>query len=92
MTSRSYDQTFISSFLSLFHEEFRILFMSKACFVVWCQAFEKALFLAIRVAIDTCTISTMTVRHFFDTIWRLFSLLCRHQKSTRTYVPGEYHQ
>jgi len=95
MTRRSYDRTFISSFLSLFHEEFRILFTSKSCFVVWCEAFEKALFFAIRVAIDTRTISTMTVRHFLDTIRSIISLLDEpdiHQKSTGTYVPGEYRQ
>ena len=79
MTRRSYDQTFILSFLSLFHEEFRILFIV----------------LRNLVAIDTRTISTMTVRHFLDTIQSIISLLGEpgiHQKSTGTYIPGEYCQ
>jgi len=68
MTNRNYEQTFISSFSSLFHEEFHILFTTESFVVDCCEAFEKALFFAIRVRINSRAISTITLRDFFDTI------------------------
>jgi len=72
MTNWNYNQIFVLSFSSLFHEEVCILFTLEFWVVVLYEVFIIALFFGIRVEIKSRMTSTMTVQDFSGTIWRDF--------------------